>query len=481
MNPPHAQPCSAPSRAGPPEEGERRPNPHASSTDGSIGTGADATFRDDALSMRALSRAVSAFRKQPPNTGCIRIWVPECGTGESVYGLAMYVRARLGPALALRLFGTSSDPSLVERARSGVYSAERVEAAIPAHWQRRYLLEAGEIFCISSAIRNSCVFGSLDLTVHPPLSQMDLIRWRGALGGAGSAHRRRLCEVFRFALRGRGYLLLGHRDGAEDLSGFELIDAAGGLYRRLDDADDVDTRRPPTPRRWARRCGERLAAGGSASTGDCPDALGLEGVADLVRDGVAYDELVCRVANELEMGLALVDEERRVSWMNRRMSAMLELDESSWRTARIHDVFPQAWVSAIDACWARALPPSEAARTPRHVRTAVRAEPLYVGDRRWVVLIGQPAHSSPVAPQPSGPDMSDELVMDPSDTRRLSRRERHVLGLVADGLSSKEIATELGIAPNTVETHRRHIMDKLELRTIAALTKFAVREGLSSP
>ena len=62
----------------------------------------------------------------------------------------------------------------------------------------------------------------------------------------------------------------------------------------------------------------------------------------------------------------------------------------------------------------------------------------------------------------------------------LSPREREVLQLLAEGKSSKEIASTLGIALPTVETHRRQLMDKLSLRTIAELTKYAIREGLTS-
>jgi two-component system response regulator NreC len=78
----------------------------------------------------------------------------------------------------------------------------------------------------------------------------------------------------------------------------------------------------------------------------------------------------------------------------------------------------------------------------------------------------------------------DEAVHKPSPLREparaLSVREREVLQLIAEGKSSKEIAVALAIAVPTVETHRRQIMDKLGLRTIAELTKFAIREGLTS-
>jgi len=64
--------------------------------------------------------------------------------------------------------------------------------------------------------------------------------------------------------------------------------------------------------------------------------------------------------------------------------------------------------------------------------------------------------------------------------RPLSAREREVLQLLAEGNSSKDIAKRLGVAVPTIETHRRQIMGKLKLHSIAELTKFAIREGLTS-
>lgn len=67
---------------------------------------------------------------------------------------------------------------------------------------------------------------------------------------------------------------------------------------------------------------------------------------------------------------------------------------------------------------------------------------------------------------------------DPRD--QLSPREREVLQLIAEGLTSKEIAVRLGVAVSTIETHRKQIMAKLDLRSVAELTKFAIRAGLTS-
>jgi len=62
----------------------------------------------------------------------------------------------------------------------------------------------------------------------------------------------------------------------------------------------------------------------------------------------------------------------------------------------------------------------------------------------------------------------------------LTEREREVLQLLAQGEATKEIAFRLHLSVKTVGTHRRHIMDKLNIHGIAALTKFAIREGLIS-
>ncbi|HOX39582.1 MAG TPA: response regulator transcription factor [Candidatus Brocadiia bacterium] len=62
----------------------------------------------------------------------------------------------------------------------------------------------------------------------------------------------------------------------------------------------------------------------------------------------------------------------------------------------------------------------------------------------------------------------------------LTPREREVLQLLADGNSTKTAAKMLGVSAKTIESHRKQIMDKLDMRSIAELTKFAIREGLTS-
>lgn len=68
------------------------------------------------------------------------------------------------------------------------------------------------------------------------------------------------------------------------------------------------------------------------------------------------------------------------------------------------------------------------------------------------------------------------VVTDPYD--KLTPREREVLQLIAEGHSNREIAEQLTISIKTVESHRAHLMEKLDLHNTAELTRYAIRKGL---
>jgi DNA-binding NarL/FixJ family response regulator len=63
----------------------------------------------------------------------------------------------------------------------------------------------------------------------------------------------------------------------------------------------------------------------------------------------------------------------------------------------------------------------------------------------------------------------------------LTPRQREILQLIAEGLSTKEIAHRLGVSVKTVETHRTQLMDRLDIHDVAGLVRYAIRVGLVSP
>lgn len=75
-------------------------------------------------------------------------------------------------------------------------------------------------------------------------------------------------------------------------------------------------------------------------------------------------------------------------------------------------------------------------------------------------------------------DLLQEVDEPGSTLAELTDREREVLQLLAEGRTAKEIAGAFGVSVKTVDTHRHHVMDKLQVESVAELTRIAIREGL---
>ena len=105
---------------------------------------------------------------------------------------------------------------------------------------------------------------------------------------------------------------------------------------------------------------------------------------------------------------------------------------------------------------------------PQEVRDAVRA--VHRGEEHFAPSVEVQLHAA----------LRGEVAMEEALTQlqELTTREQEVLARVADGRTSREIAEEFGISPRTVETHRESLMRKLDIRTVAGLTRFAIESGL---
>ena len=102
--------------------------------------------------------------------------------------------------------------------------------------------------------------------------------------------------------------------------------------------------------------------------------------------------------------------------------------------------------------------------SPTELREAIRR--VYAGGGFFA-----PARSAPAG---------DDRQAQRARVALLTARETDVLRGIADGLSNKEIAARYGISPRTVESHRESLMRKLEIRSVAGLTKLAVEAGLTA-
>lgn len=94
------------------------------------------------------------------------------------------------------------------------------------------------------------------------------------------------------------------------------------------------------------------------------------------------------------------------------------------------------------------------------------------------VYAGEPFFSPEIAKAALNQLVSSGGKKDPF--AQLTSREREVLVLIAEGQSNKEIANKLGIGVRTIETHRERIMRRLDIHSVAGLTKFAIANGMIS-
>jgi DNA-binding NarL/FixJ family response regulator len=129
---------------------------------------------------------------------------------------------------------------------------------------------------------------------------------------------------------------------------------------------------------------------------------------------------------------------------------------------------------------------------PEYVLGAVRAgaqgylrkdtSPAELRAALQAVARGESYFSPPVARHLTAAVRGENLPEDPAGRlARLTPREREVLAGIAAGETSRAIATRLGLSPRTVETYRESLARKLDIKTVAALTRFALEAGLVRP
>jgi len=164
----------------------------------------------------------------------IRIWVPGCATGEEAYSVAIALMEVLGDRASgrrVQIFATDVSESAIEHARTGAYAAS-ISADVSPERLRRFFSKADGGYKVNKALRDVCVFARHDLTRDPPFSRLDLIVCRNVMIYLDAQLQRRLISVFHYALRARGFLMLGAAETAGTQHMFTIVDKKWRLYRK---------------------------------------------------------------------------------------------------------------------------------------------------------------------------------------------------------------------------------------------------------
>ena len=119
----------------------------------------------------------------------------------------------------IQFFGTDIGDKAIEHARAGVYPESSMPDVSPER-QRRFFNKIEGGFQIAKSLRDLCVFARHDLAKDPPFSRLDLISCRNVLIYLGPVLQKRVVEIFHYALKPDGHLLLGK---SESLSGYSNL------------------------------------------------------------------------------------------------------------------------------------------------------------------------------------------------------------------------------------------------------------------
>jgi two-component system CheB/CheR fusion protein len=188
-----------------------------------------------------ISKRPEEFQRESP----IRIWTPGCATGEEAYSVAISLVEFLGENLGgvpVQIFATDISEPAINAARTGIYP-ESITADVSSDRLRRFFTRSEGSYRINKQIRDMCIFARQDLTRDPPFSRLDLIVCRNVLIYLNAILQKKLMQMFHYALKPQGYLLLGSAEtvgGSADL--FSVADKHNRLWVRKETLvrDDIN-------------------------------------------------------------------------------------------------------------------------------------------------------------------------------------------------------------------------------------------------
>lgn len=171
-------------------------------------------FRDPAVFETLTRLAFPALIQGRAETAALRIWVPGCATGEEVYSLAICWLEFLQEhslTLPLQFFATDINLKALAQARAGIYPAAAL-ASVSSERRARFFTpvdRSSGSYRINQAIRERCVFALHNVAKDPPFSRLDLVSCRNVLIYLGEPLQQKVLQIFHYALRPQGFLLLG--------------------------------------------------------------------------------------------------------------------------------------------------------------------------------------------------------------------------------------------------------------------------------
>ena len=164
-----------------------------------------------------------------------RIWSAGCATGQEPYSLAMLATEaaeRAGKDIEIQVFGSDIHAGSLERAMSGIYSVDDLEAVSEERLERFFERVDDHRFRINSVLRKRVVFAQHDLLHDAPFTKVDVVSCRNMMIYLRAEGQKRALAYIRFALAPRGILALGPSEATGILrDDFEALDEHNRIYK----------------------------------------------------------------------------------------------------------------------------------------------------------------------------------------------------------------------------------------------------------
>jgi two-component system CheB/CheR fusion protein len=190
-------------------------------------------FRDvdsfEAMSTHVFTELLRDKRDDP-----IRIWVPGCATGEEAYSIGIVLLESLGDRVTerrIQIFATDVSEAAIDQARTGAYPVS-IASDVSAERLKRFFTKSDGGYRVVKPLRDMCVFARHDLTRDPPFSRLDFVVCRNVLIYLDIALQKRLVSVFHYALKSRGFLMLGPAETPGPQAYFQTVDKKWRLFRK---------------------------------------------------------------------------------------------------------------------------------------------------------------------------------------------------------------------------------------------------------
>ncbi|MBV8489286.1 MAG: hypothetical protein JO199_02060, partial [Candidatus Eremiobacteraeota bacterium] len=290
-------------------------------------------FRDAALFESLRDNIIPKLMAEARSQGReLRIWSAGTSTGEEAYSLAILCAElmRDEPAVVdVRIFATDVDDQAIAFARRGVYTADALRG-VPESLLEKYFTRIDDRYEVSKQIRNMTVFGQHDLGQRAPFPRIDLVLCRNVLIYFTKYLQARALQLFAFALRDRGYLVLGKAESTTPLPQyFKLGNSALKVYER----EGERVMLPPTRLKEA---AQQPPLPSFLANASARDLRTMQHTNEPAR--TASQDVLATYINGSVLGLVVVDRKYDIVAINSAARAMLQIHGVGLGSDLIHQL-----------------------------------------------------------------------------------------------------------------------------------------------